>query len=154
MAARPYSAAEERVGHIVVQWMSRLNVWIYRASGGRFGAKFLRGAPVLLLISKGRKTGEPRTAPLLYLKDGDDYYLVASKGGMSHHPAWYLNLEANPDCELEIGTTRLAMRSRRLSAEEKAAIWPQLVAMYRDYADYQERTSRDIPVLKLSPRRA
>ena len=154
MAARPYSKLEERIGNRVVQWMSRLNVWAYRWSGGRLGGKFLQGAPVLLLISKGRKSGEPRTAPLLYLQEGERYYLVASKGGMSHHPAWYLNLEAEPDCEIEIGRQRLSMRARRLSAEEKAAVWPRLVAIYRYYDAYQQRTARDIPVLELRPRPA
>jgi deazaflavin-dependent oxidoreductase (nitroreductase family) len=149
---RPWTKSEERFGSVAVQAMSRLNTWIYRWSGGKLGAKFMRGAPVFLLVTKGRKTGEPRTAPLIYLKDGDDYILVASKGGMSHHPAWYLNLEANPECEVEIGRRRHPMRARRVSDEEKAALWPRLLAIYPDYDDYQARTERNIPVLRLSPR--
>jgi len=149
---RPWSRSEEKVGSVVVQVMSKLNTWIYRLSGGKLGAKFMHGAPVFLLITKGRKSGEPRTAPLIYLRDGADYVLVASKGGMSHHPAWYLNLEANPECEVEIGRARSPMRARRVSDEEKATLWPRLLAIYPDYDDYQARTDRNIPVVRLSPR--
>jgi deazaflavin-dependent oxidoreductase (nitroreductase family) len=148
---RPWTPSEERFGSVVVKLMSVLNVWVYRLTGGRLGGKFLRGAPVCLVIIKGRKTGEPHTIPLLYLGDGDDLIVVASKGGMSKHPVWYLNLEANPRCEVEIGRDRRPMVARRVSAEEKARLWPRLCAMYPDYADYQARTTRDIPVLRLSP---
>jgi len=149
---RPWSKSEEKIGSFAVQMMSKVNTWIYRASGGKLGAKFVGGAPVFLLITKGRKSGEPRTAPLIYLQDGDDYVLVASKGGMSHHPAWYLNLEANPECEVEIGRARSPMRARRVSDEEKATLWPRLLEIYPDYDDYQARTERNIPVVRLSPR--
>jgi deazaflavin-dependent oxidoreductase (nitroreductase family) len=131
--------------------MSALNVWVYRLSGGRIGGRFLRGAPVCLVTTTGRKSGEPRTAPLLYLADGPRVVIVASQGGMSKHPVWYLNLTANPRCTVEIGSEKRAMVARTASAEEKAALWPRLVAMYRDYADYQARTERDIPVVILEP---
>ncbi|RIL06636.1 MAG: nitroreductase family deazaflavin-dependent oxidoreductase [Proteobacteria bacterium] len=131
--------------------MSALNVWVYRASGGRVGGRFLRGAPVCLVTTTGRKSGQPRTAPLLYLADGERVVIVASKGGMSKHPAWYGNLVANPRCTVEIGRERRAMTARTASADEKAALWPRLVAMYRDYDDYQARTDRDIPVVILEP---
>lgn len=151
---RPYTPTEERIGSVVVRWMSALNTWVYRASGGRLGGKFLRGAPVFLLVTRGRKSGQPRTAPLLYLRDGARFVVVASKGGMSHHPQWYLNLVAEPDCEIELGTERRPMRARRAGETEKAALWPRLVAMYPDYADYQARTERNIPVMILEPRAA
>jgi deazaflavin-dependent oxidoreductase (nitroreductase family) len=132
--------------------MSGLNTWLYRTSGGRLGGTWLQGAPILLLTTKGRKSGEPRTTPLLYLRDGNDLVLVASKGGMSHHPLWFRNLEATPDVEVEIGTDRTAMRARRASEQEKAALWPRLVGIYSDFAIYQARTARNIPVVILSPR--
>ena len=150
--ARPFTQTEERIGSVVVKWMSAANTAIFRASGGRFGAKFLRGAPVFLLVTKGRKSGQPRTAPLLYLREGDDYVIVASKGGMSHHPLWFKNLEANPDATIEIGNQTIKVRARQASDEEKARLWPKLVAMYPDYADYQARTDRNIPVVLLTPR--
>jgi deazaflavin-dependent oxidoreductase (nitroreductase family) len=107
---------------------------------------------VLLLTTTGARTGQRRTAPLLYLADGERLVLVASKGGMSQHPLWYRNLVANPDCEVEIGPSRRAVRARTAGAAEKAELWPRLVAMYRDYDAYQERTSREIPVVILEPR--
>ena len=148
----PFTPAQERVGNVVVKLMSKANVWVYRLSGGRIGGRFLRGAPVLLLTTRGRKSGEPRVAPLLYLRDGDNLVIVASKGGMSHHPTWYLNLQASPDVEVELGSERKRMRAHTASAAEKAVLWPRLVEMYRDYDDYQARTEREIPVVVLAPR--
>ena len=149
--ARPWSPTEERIGSVVVKIMSVLNVIAFRLTGGRIGGKFLGGAPVCLVTVIGRKTGEPHTLPLLYLQDGDDLIIVASKGGMSKHPVWYLNLVASPTCEVEVGRERRSMRAVRVDAEEKAALWPRLCAMYPDYAGYQARTTRDIPVLRLQP---
>jgi F420H(2)-dependent quinone reductase len=148
---RPWTPLEERIGSVVVKVMSVLNVLVYRITGGRIGGTFLRGAPVCLVTVIGRRSGEPHTIPLLYLRDGHDVVIVASKGGMSKHPVWYWNLVANPRCEVELGTEHRSMVARRVSSEEKAALWPRLCAMYPDYADYQARTTRDIPVLRLSP---
>src|SRR5262245_3346603 len=149
---RPFTAREEQIGSAVIGVMSRLNTWIYRASGGRLAGRFWGGAPVLLLTTVGRKSGARRTAPLLYLEDGDRYVVVASKGGMSHHPSWFKNLEANPEVEVEVGSRTMAMTARQATQVEKAALWPRLVAMYRSYDDYQARTTRDIPVVLLTPR--
>ncbi len=149
---QPYTARQEKFGSVVVKIMSALNIWAYRASGGKIGGTFLRGAPVMLLTTTGCKSGKSRTAPLIYLGREDDLVIVASKGGMSHHPAWYRNLEANPDVEVEIGNERRKMRARRVSDEEKADLWPELTQIYRDYDDYQARTDRNIPVVVLSPR--
>lgn len=149
---RPFTKTEERIGSVFVKWMSAANTVVFRATGGRLGAKFIGGAPVFLLITTGRKSGQPRTAPLLYLRDGNDYVVVASKGGMSHHPLWFNNLEANPDAEVEIGNQKIKVRARRANDEEKARLWPKLVEMYPDYDDYQARTERNIPVVLLSPR--
>lgn len=148
---RPFTAREERFGSVVVRLMSRLNTWIYRASGGRLGGRFAGGAPVLLLTTIGRKSGQPQTAPLLYLLDGEQYVLVASKGGMSHHPLWFKNLAANPRVEIEVGNRKLAAIARRATDDEKAALWPKLVAMYPSYDDYQARTTRNIPVVVVTP---
>lgn len=149
---RPFTAKEERIGRRVVKVMSRLNTWIYRATGGRLGAKWMYGAPILLLTTVGRKSGEKRTAPLLFLEDGERVVIVGSQGGMSKDPLWVRNIDANPDVEIEIGPKRRAMRARRGSAEEKAHYWPALCRMYPDYADYQARTIREIPVILLDPR--
>lgn len=149
---RELSETEERVLHVGVRAMSKLNTWIYRASRGRLGGRFLGGAPVLLLTTRGRKTGEPRTAPLIYAEDEGRLLVVASKGGSKRHPLWYRNLVKTPDVEVEVGGERRLLRARTATPEEKAALWPRLLAVYRDYASYQARTRRDIPVVILEPR--
>jgi deazaflavin-dependent oxidoreductase (nitroreductase family) len=126
-----------------------LNIGLYRLSGGRIMGK-MGAAPILLLTTTGRTSGRARTVPLLYLKDGERFAIVASFAGAPKHPAWYLNLEANPKVELQVGRERFAGIARRASAEEKARLWPSLVAIYPSYADYQRRTTRDIPVVIVS----
>ena len=150
---RPWTPSEERFGTLAVRIMSVVNTALFKASGGRIGNKFMRGAPVCLVTTTGARSGEVRTTPLIYLADGDDVVIVASKGGMSHHPAWYHNLAKNPAARVQIGSSVRDMVARRANAAEKAALWPRLVAIYRDYDDYQARTDRDIPVMILSPRR-
>src|SRR5512140_3697779 len=103
---KPFTPRQEKVGTAVIKVMSRLNTWIYRVSGGRMGGRFPSGAPILLLTTIGRKSGRPQTAPLLYLKEGDAYVVVASKGGMADHPLWFKNLEANPLVEVEVGSEK------------------------------------------------
>src|SRR5262245_39033116 len=148
----PWTSTQERWATVVIGIMTKLNVWMFRATGGRLGGKFRGGAPICLVTTTGKRSGEPRTVALLYIADRDDIVLVASKGGMSHSPAWYHNMMARPDVEVELGGTKRAMRARRASNAEKAALWPRLTAMYPDYDDYQARTTRDIPVVILSPR--
>ncbi|HKE12782.1 MAG TPA: nitroreductase family deazaflavin-dependent oxidoreductase [Myxococcota bacterium] len=148
---KPFTPAQERVGNLVIRVMSRLNVLVFRLSKGRVGGRFRGGAPVLLLTTVGRKSGERRTAPVLYLADGDRFVVVASKGGFSSHPFWYRNLESNPSVEVEIGGERRKMRAKRAGDAEKRVLWPKLVEMYHDFEDYQARTRREIPVVILSP---
>jgi len=149
---RPFTKTEMAIANPFIKWMSRLNTWAYRASGGRLGGKFPGGAPVMLLTTVGRKTGARHTLPLLYLRDGDAIVTVASKGGMDHHPLWYRNLVANPDVDVQIGSNVQAGKARTANEAEKAALWPKLVAMYPSYADYQARTARSIPVVIIDPR--
>ncbi len=148
---RPFTASEEKFAKPIMRVMSKLNTFLYRSSGGRVFNTWLRGAPIMLLTTTGRKSGQSRTAPLLYLIDGDRVIIVASQGGMSTNPAWYLNLEANAACEVQIGNDRRHMRARRATEDEKADYWPRLTSMYRDFDDYQARTERNIPVMILSP---
>ena len=131
--------------------MSRLNICLIRLSSGRLGAKFLYGAPIMLLTTTGWKSGKPRTTPLLYLQDGVTLVAVASKAGSARHPGWYRNLVAHPEVDVEIGTEHRRMRARPASAEEKQRLWPQLTEMYPPYDSYQARTARDIPVVILEP---
>jgi deazaflavin-dependent oxidoreductase (nitroreductase family) len=130
--------------------MASLNVVVYRLSKGRFGGK-MQDLPVLILHHVGRKSGKARAAPLLYLEDGENLVIVASRGGSDEMPAWWLNLQAMPETMVEIKGAKRRMRSRQATPDEKAAYWPQLVARYSYFDDYQSRTSRDIPVIILSP---
>lgn len=107
--------------------------------------------PTLLLTTTGRKTGEPRALPLIYGTVGDSYVVIASKGGMPSHPIWYLNLEAHPECELQVGAKRLTARARVVEGEERERIWNQMVEVYPPYVDYKKATERIIPVVVLDP---
>ncbi len=151
---RKSTARDEKIVNLGARLLSPIDRWIYRLTGGNRKFRILgRGkAEALLLTTIGRKSGQPRTTPLLYLQDGENVVLAASKGGMPHHPLWYLNLQANPEVEVEIGSRKIPMAAHQASAEEKARLWPRLVEIYPSYATYQSLTDRDIPVLILSPR--
>jgi deazaflavin-dependent oxidoreductase (nitroreductase family) len=130
--------------------LTRAQVRLYRRTGGRI-ANTVKGAPVLLLDHVGRKSGQERTSPVLYLGDGNDLVIVASRGGSDATPAWWLNLKASPDTTVTVGPERRRVHAREASGEEKQRLWPRLVEMFPDFAAYQRRTSRDIPVIILSP---
>jgi deazaflavin-dependent oxidoreductase (nitroreductase family) len=134
----------------LVQAFVGVNARLYRWTGGRLGGK-VKGAPVLLLDCIGRKSGRVRTMPVLYLRDGDDLVIVASRAGSDAMPAWFLNLKANPAITVQVGPERRAVRAREATAEETERLWPRLVEMFPDYAVYQERTERQIPVVILNP---
>ncbi|WP_343602520.1 nitroreductase family deazaflavin-dependent oxidoreductase [Mycobacterium sp.] len=134
-----------------MKWMSRVNTIMYRRRGGEgLGGTFLK-RPVALLTTTGRKTGEPRVSPLLYLRDGERVILVASRGGSAKNPMWYLNLTANPTVSVQIKKEVLRLTARDATEEERATYWPQLVAMYPAFADYQSWTDRKIPVVVCEP---
>jgi deazaflavin-dependent oxidoreductase (nitroreductase family) len=107
--------------------------------------------PTLLLFTRGRKSGEIRTLPLIYGKSGQSYVVIASKGGAPQHPAWYLNLQQDPECEIQVAHDRFRVRARTSTGAERVALWQQLVAIYPPYSDYQAATSRQIPVVVLEP---
>ena len=102
-------------------------------------------------VTTGRKTGRRRTAPLLYLRDGDRYVTVASNGGTSEHPAWWLNLKDEPHATAEVGACEVRVRAEEVLGGEKARLWLELVEMYPSYEDYQDKTDREIPVVVLHP---
>jgi deazaflavin-dependent oxidoreductase (nitroreductase family) len=132
-----------------------LHTWLYKVSRGRIGHRVPGvGAPMLLLDHVGAKSGTRRTSPLLYIADGDDLVIVASKGGYPKHPAWYHNLMANPDTTAQVGSERREVHARTASTEERERLWPKVVASYKGYADYQKRSKgREIPLVILEPRR-
>ena len=123
---------------------------VYRATGGKLFGRMGK-SPILLLNTVGRKTGRKRTSPLLYVTDGEDFVIIASKGGAAAHPAWYLNLSANPEATVEIGDREVQVEAEAADPEEKARLWQKMVEMYPTYDDYQRKTEREIPLLKLRP---
>ena len=120
----------------------------YRATGGRVGGRVL-GMPVLMLTTTGRRSGRPRTVPLTYFEDGDALLVVGSKGGSPRHPDWYLNLEAEPDVDVQVGSEHRRLRARRATAEEAARLWPVVLERAPVYGTYRARTTRDIPLVLL-----
>ncbi len=149
--AKPPPALNSAGTGVLIKWMSRLNTAAYKASGGRVGGTFLQGAPVALLTTIGRKTGEPRVSPLLYLRDGNRVVLVASQGGRANNPMWYLNLKANPQVTVQIKKEVLKLTARDATDAERDQYWPQLVKMYSSFEDYQSWTDRVIPIVICDP---
>jgi deazaflavin-dependent oxidoreductase (nitroreductase family) len=131
----------------------RLHVLLYRLTGGRVGQRFRGGPPMLLLEHIGARSGTRRTTPLVYVRDGENVVLVASKGGFPRNPAWFHNLLAHPDTTVQIGARREAVRARVADPAERERLWPKVVATYPGYEDYQRRTAREIPLVILEPRR-
>ncbi|RAG80294.1 nitroreductase family deazaflavin-dependent oxidoreductase [Streptacidiphilus pinicola] len=128
----------------------RTQVEAYESSGGTDGTT-LRGMPVILLTSVGAKSGKLRKTPLMRVEHDGRYAVVASQGGAPKHPVWYWNLKADPRVELQDGPVRRDMTAREVTGAEKAEWWQRAVAAYPDYADYQTRTAREIPLFVLEP---
>ena len=134
-----------------LRWTGKLNVPLYRLSGGRVGGRVGR-APVLLLTTTGRKSGEPRTAPVVYLADGDDAVVINTNAGNAKVPAWSLNLAANPEAEVERGRRRYPVRARIAEGEERERLWREHNEQYAGFDDYQEKLDRTPSVIVLEPR--
>jgi deazaflavin-dependent oxidoreductase (nitroreductase family) len=107
------------------------------------------GVPTLLLTMKGRRSGEPITLPLIYGEDNGRYLLVASKGGHTNHPVWYLNLVAEPSVKLQVGADKFRARARTSTGAERAALWKKMIKIWPAYDEYQAKTQREIPVVVL-----
>jgi deazaflavin-dependent oxidoreductase (nitroreductase family) len=124
----------------------------FRANDGNVGGNF-KGAPLLLLHSKGAKTGQERVNPMMYQKVGDSYAVFASKGGMPTNPDWYHNLVANPEATVEVGTETVPVTARVATGDERERIWSKQKSDYSGFADYENKTTRQIPVVILTPRK-
>lgn len=120
----------------------------YRATNGAEGHEW-QGATVLILTTTGRRSGAPRSTPLIYGRDGDAYVVVASKGGDADHPGWYKNLQAQPEVEVQVCADRFRARARTATAEEKPRLWQSAVERWPAYDEYQHKTERSIPVVVL-----
>lgn len=133
-----------------VKWLSTLHKYVYRATNGNIGRRLVDN-DMLLLTTTGQATGAKHTVPLLYVTNGDDLIVIASYGGRTEHPQWYRNLVAMPRVSAQILgkiTTRDAVT---MSSQEREVWWPVVVAAYADYAVYQSRTKREIPLVRLTP---
>jgi deazaflavin-dependent oxidoreductase (nitroreductase family) len=127
-------------------WVSK-HIDEYVETDGQKGYEWRNGAPTLLLTTRGRKTGKLRRTALIFGADGDRYLLVASVGGAAKHPAWYLNLVANPEVELQVKAERFKGRARTATAQEKPRLWRLMASIWPDYDNYQTKTEREIPVV-------
>ncbi|MFC4908463.1 nitroreductase family deazaflavin-dependent oxidoreductase [Actinomadura gamaensis] len=120
----------------------------YQETDGAEGHEW-NGTVTLLLTTVGRKSGQERTTPLIYQQDGDDYVVVASKGGADEHPLWYLNLQANPEVKVQVKGDRFKARARTATADERPRLWQKMAAVWPDYDNYKTKTDREIPVVIL-----
>jgi proline iminopeptidase len=121
----------------------------YRETNGEVGHVWREGSTILLLTTKGRKTGEPRTTPLIYARDGDRYVIVASKGGAPEHPGWYRNIEQDPNVELQVLGDVFPARARTVEGDERERLWRSANEVWPHYDEYAEKTDREIPVVVL-----
>ena len=145
---RALSRGSSALGARGLRVLGKLNVPLYRLSRGRLFGKVGR-APVLLLTTTGRRSGEPRTAPVLYHRDGERIVVIGSNAGNERPPAWALNLEANPECQVEVGARRSDARARIAQGEERERLWQAMSDRFGGFEYYRERTDRDIKVFVL-----
>jgi deazaflavin-dependent oxidoreductase (nitroreductase family) len=127
------------------------HVETYRKTNGAEGYDWLKGSKVILLTTTGHRSGQKRTVPLIHAKNGDDYLVVASKGGADEQPAWYLNLEADPVVEVQDRERVFTAHARTATDEERKTFWPVMTAEWPDYDEYQKKTTRQIPIVVLEP---
>jgi deazaflavin-dependent oxidoreductase (nitroreductase family) len=139
------------MGATGLRWTGKLNIPLYRLSGGRIGGHIAK-APVLLLTTTGRKSGQARTAPVVYLTDGENMIVIGSNAGHNRTPAWSLNLKANPDAEIEVGRKRRPVRARVAEGDERADLWRKHNEQYSGFDEYESRTDRDIALFVLESR--
>ena len=125
-------------------------VFLYNVSGGRIGGKMGK-VPVLLLTTTGRKTGKQRTLPLIYIMDGSAYVITASAGGADKHPGWFFNIRSNPQATIQVKDKQIKVTAEIAGPEKKSELWTQLVEVAPNFAGYQKRTSREIPMVILRP---
>ncbi len=130
----------------------RRHVERYRETDGEHGHDWKRGSSTLLLTTTGRRSGQPHTSPLIYGRHGDDYLVVASKGGSDAPPAWYVNLTAHPDVDVQVLGDRFRAHARTATPEEKPELWRTMTEEWPSYEDYQRKTDREIPVVVLARR--
>lgn len=149
---KPYTEKQEKFGSSLIKKVGKWQTKVYEFTGGRLWNTFL-GSPVAILTYKGRKSGATLKTPLLYIEDNGRVVMAASKGGMKKPPLWWINLQANPECEIQIRNRKSKYIARQANEAEEAELWPKLDAMYKGYEEYRARTEgvRHIPVVIFEP---
>ena len=134
----------------IFKMLVRMHVFFYRLTGGKFGGN-IRGFPVLLLTTTGRKTGRPHTTALGYFEDSGAYVIIGSNAGFDTHPAWFYNLKAQPRATIEINARRLEVVAETAGPDQRARLWARLIELAPPYGEYEKRTRREIPLVMLRP---
>jgi F420H(2)-dependent quinone reductase len=147
---RFYSRISHSLGATGLRWTGKLNTPLYRLSRGRVGGRVGK-APVLLLTTTGRKSGQKRTAPVVYLRDGERYVIINTNAGNAKVPAWSLNLAADPEAEVEVGRKKLPVRARVAEGEERAELWRKHIDQYSGFDEYDAELEREPKVVVLEP---
>ena len=135
---------------LMLKVMISVYVFLYRATGGVVGGK-IQGLPVLLITSIGRTSGKPRTVPLGFLRDSSTYVIIASNAGQPRHPAWFFNLQSHPEATIQAKHVHVQVKAETANPEKTRELWARLMEVAPGYADYQKRTSREIPTVILHP---
>jgi deazaflavin-dependent oxidoreductase (nitroreductase family) len=136
----------------VARMATRAHARLYRLTGGRFLPRWAERMPVISLTTTGRKSGKPRSTPVVYVEDGDRLAVMPSNAGSDATPAWWLNLQANPDAEVQRGNERWRVRARRATPEEAERLWPRMRESYSGFEEYQTFTEREQPIVLLEQR--
>ena len=134
---------------LFIRLASSVHRKLYQLTGGAIGARAV--GPVLLLTTTGRRSGRLHTVPLLYVRDGPNWVVVASNAGAHAHPAWWLNLNSHPTATIQVRRNLMPVRAREADEDERRALWPQLLCMYPGYESYRQRARRRIPIVILQP---
>lgn len=141
---------KNRIGSTLQRGLMTFHINFYRLTGGKMGGKAGQRA-FLLLTTAGRKSGQARVTPLFYHPDGDRYLLIASNWGAQNHPVWWLNLQKKPDASIQIGRKIIAVTAHQAEGEERQRLWEEITRIYSNFAAYQEKITREIPVVILTP---
>lgn len=138
------------IGRVLQRFVMKLHVSLYRFTGGVIGAD-VAGQSFLILTTVGRKSGQERDTPLFYFTDRDCFIIIASNGGAPKHPIWWLNLQANPHAKVQIKKRIVSVTAKQADPEETKRLWSIIAAKYQNFVEYQKRTTREIPIIVLTP---
>ncbi|MGH2509024.1 MAG: nitroreductase family deazaflavin-dependent oxidoreductase [Ktedonobacteraceae bacterium] len=150
MSTNHQMAIAKRKGHHLQRFLTNIHIGLYRRTNGSIGGR-LAGRPMLLLLTVGRKSGQERTTAIMYTRDGNDYILIASNGGAPQDPQWFRNLAENAHARIQVGAQIIEVTARKANVAERSRLWLAVTSQYQNFADYQTRTTREIPVVILTP---